>query len=95
MSQKQKGVSVMTEAQEQVIKENGHLVPLAALPDGDWLVGDVVPDFGPYVLTTDGRVQGVNYHYSRYHDIETVSKFGHQVHAGMPAVSQKRKGVRV
>ena len=56
-----------TSEQEAILRTNKHLEPAYKLYDGDWLVSDVNPDFGPYILTTDGLIQDVEYHYLKYH----------------------------
>jgi len=68
----------LTEEQRYILEQNRHLVPVERLGDGDWLVldnvppqSDVFPDghFGPYILTIDGKLHDVNYHYSECHGI--------------------------
>jgi hypothetical protein len=72
-----------TQAQATFLERNSHLVPVERLADGDLLCLDRMqwPEeawkntplegehFGPYVLTTDGKVQGVTYHYEREHGV--------------------------
>ena len=56
-----------TAEQEAILRNNRHLEPAYRLHDGDWLVSDTNPDFGPYILTRDGMIQGTEYHYLKYH----------------------------
>jgi hypothetical protein len=67
-----------TPQQEVLLMHNPHLVAAERLSDGDWLLLDKgsAPDrifpnghYGPYILTTDGKVQNVNYHYATYHGL--------------------------
>ena len=70
-----------TPAQQEMIAKNDHLVPVDVLADGDVLVlEDAGPLGGSYegthiakylvwVLTCDGKVQGLSYHYQNYHDV--------------------------
>jgi hypothetical protein len=76
----------LTPEQMAILARTVHLVVVEALADGDLLALDtgaanpeVFPDghFGPFILTGDGKVQDVNYHY----------RYGHGV--GVPAVSDR------
>ena len=70
--------AALTPEQQALFGKNRHLVPVSRLDDGDWLVLDnqdpgyhwALTHFGPYVLTRDGKVQDVNYHYKVYHGYE-------------------------
>ena len=74
----------LTADQAELLANNPHLTPVEVLSDGDILVLDleetnpeVFPDgFGPYILTTDGRVQGVNYHYRHSHGVAPFGPAG-------------------
>ena len=66
----------LTREQVNLLGANTHLLAVSTLEDGDLLVldtsptsPDVFPDghFGPYVLTTEGHLQDVNYHYREHH----------------------------
>jgi hypothetical protein len=65
-----------TPEQQQVLERNTHLRRVSTLEDGDLLIIDlgiadrsVFPNghFGPYVLTKEGYVQDVNFHYQMHH----------------------------
>lgn len=67
-----------TAAQERLLCDNPHLIAVERLSDGDLLVVDNQPappnffptgPYGPYVLTRDGKVQDVNYHFAVYHKV--------------------------
>jgi hypothetical protein len=72
----------MTGEQREIYVKNPHLVPAALLPDGDWLILDAGPvgangePMGPYILTRDGKVQRVNYHYRYYHGFDVPAGDG-------------------
>ena len=61
----------LTPQQINTLESCPHLDPIEVLSDGDLLVIDneSKPDYtlGPYILTKDGKIQGVDYHYSNYH----------------------------
>lgn len=67
-----------TDAQNHALNILQHILVLNTLPDGDMLVADkdaatdqrgvVIHEFGPYILTRDGALQSVPYHYHHYHD---------------------------
>ena len=68
----------LTPEQLAILARTAHLVVVEVLADGDLLVldtgtanPDVFPDghFGPYVLTGNGWLQGVNYHYRHSHGV--------------------------
>jgi hypothetical protein len=70
--------SKMTSEQKYLLDKNPHLIPVSRLDDGDWLVLDSegpkgqpgsIDLYGPYILTLDGKVQEVNYHFAKYHDV--------------------------
>ena len=67
----------MTAAQKQLLDANLHLFAVARLEDGDLLVVDMQPaetfpngHYGPYVLTKNGYLHDVNYHYGKYHAVD-------------------------
>lgn len=74
----------LTEAQGCTLGKNLHLVFASMLDDGDCLILDsdgpdhrslqylYAPHYGPYVLTTDGKVQDVNYHYATHHGLKVA-----------------------
>lgn len=61
----------LTSQQVSALEGKPHLNPIEVLSDGDLLMTDneSKPDYplGPYILTKDGKIQDVNYHYSNYH----------------------------
>ncbi len=57
----------LSPGQVGVLENNPHLIPRDMLPDGDMLVSDRDQEFGPYILTRDGAVQDIPYHYEQYH----------------------------
>lgn len=66
----------LTRHQLRVLNDNDHLVHGGQLDDGDLLVLDKLAGAGPYVLTRDGKVQGVDYHYHRHHAFPMLSEEG-------------------
>lgn len=68
-----------TPEQLLVLGKNSHLVFASMLGDGDCLILDsggpgsqtlqylYAPHYGPYVLTKDGKIQDVNYHFATHH----------------------------
>ena len=58
----------MTSEQRAVLADTPYLVALDELPDGDLLVEDK-DGYGPYILTRDGKVQEVKYHYHIWHKL--------------------------
>ena len=65
--------ATFTEDQAKFLVENSHIVSLARLPDGDWLVADLANDvdgYGPYVLSRDGRMDWINNHYISEHGVD-------------------------
>lgn len=72
-------VDKLTDYQYKFLKDNDHLAAVSFLDDGDVLVLDLVaarerPEghFGPYVLTGEGKLQLVNYHYAVGHQLKEV-----------------------
>jgi len=68
-----------SQAQINLLARNDHLVAVEVLTDGDLLVLDTGTanleafldgHFGPYILTRNGRLQGVNYHYRHGHRVD-------------------------
>lgn len=57
----------LTIEQWEVFVNCSHLTLASRLEDGDVLVLDENELFGPYVLTRDGKVQDVYWHYQKYH----------------------------
>jgi hypothetical protein len=57
----------LSQVQVGILEKNPHLIPRDILPDGDMLVSDQDQEFGPYILTRDGTVHDVEYHYDKYH----------------------------
>ncbi len=69
----------LTPCQLGILARAVHLVVVEVLADGDLLVLDtgaanpaVFPDghFGPFILTGDGKIQDVNYHYRHSHGVD-------------------------
>ena len=70
-----------TPQQQELLAANDHFIPAAILDDGDVLIlEDAGPLGGPYegghiakylvyLLTRDGKVQGLSYHYQNYHEL--------------------------
>jgi len=70
-----------TPAQQEMLGKNSYFIPADILSDGDVLIlQDAGPMGGPYegrhiakylayVLTRDGKVQGLSYHYQNYHEL--------------------------
>ncbi len=71
-----------TKYQFEILEKCPHFIPIAKLPDGDILVVDKTTiaasdhfitgasHYGPYVVTLNGFVQDINYHYAKYHNLE-------------------------
>jgi hypothetical protein len=68
----------ITVSQETLLVNNPLFVVASYLDDGDLLILDTTPTdspvfidghFGPYVLTREGYVQNVHYHYRRNHGL--------------------------
>lgn len=67
--------------QQELITANDHFFPAAILDDGDLLIlqhagpmggpyeGGHIAKYLVYVLTRDGKVQGISYHYEHHHDL--------------------------
>ena len=73
----------MTRGQSKFLYKNkDHLKAVAELVDGDILVVDlgascdrrgiVTSEFGPYILTKDGGLHSVPWHYHHYHGMTDV-----------------------
>ena len=65
-------LAACTPAQEKILKEYTHFIPVEMLSDGDILVLDRDSDpetlcLGPYVVMKNGFIQDINYHYRLYH----------------------------
>ena len=75
----------LTYRQRAVIGSTTHLQVLEILPDGDALVADLgtaISDsfpghFGPYILTKNGLIQDIHYHYSNFHGLN-LPYFGYE-----------------
>jgi len=71
-----------TSKQAKFLRENmTHLEMVSMLDDGDMLIVDTGKPmdsswnnghYGPYVLTTDGKLQDVNYHYAHEHSVGNI-----------------------
>lgn len=70
-----------TKQQQKVLDDNKCFVVASVLEDRDLLILDTTPvyehidgvtskPFGPYILLKNGWVQGVNYHYRFYHQVD-------------------------
>ena len=65
-------LAACTPAQEKILKDYTHFIPVEMLSDGDILVLDRDCDpetlrLGPYVLMQNGFIQDVTYHYRTNH----------------------------
>jgi hypothetical protein len=65
-------LAACTPAQEKILKDYTHFIPVEMLSDGDILVLDRDCDpetlrLGPYVLMQNGFIQDVTYHYRANH----------------------------
>jgi len=70
-----------TTEQQELLANNAHFIPVAILDDGDVLIfqgagpmggpyeGGYIAKYLAYVLTRDGKIQGVSYHYENCHDV--------------------------
>jgi hypothetical protein len=68
-----------TSSQAKFLRDNmSHLEMVSMLEDGDMLIVDNGKPmdstwnnghYGPYILTREGHLQDVNYHYSKYHSV--------------------------
>ena len=65
-----------SKSQIDLLAKNRHFESLSMLDDGDLLVVDIATttttDARPYVLTRDGRVQSIQYHYRYSHRITVL-----------------------
>ena len=73
-----------TPEQQQLLADNDHFIPAAILDDGDLMIlqdagpmggpyeGEHIAKYLPYVLTRDGKVQGLSYHYQNYHEVGAI-----------------------
>ena len=71
----------ITDEQQKILDRNTYFKPASFLDDGDLLVlvlamhGREITEGGwpaiyrPYVLTVNGKVQGISYHHCHYHDL--------------------------
>lgn len=66
----------LSKAQKALLDSSSHLLAVSCLDDNDLLVLDLGKPqteswnnghYGPYVLTVNGDLQDVNYHYAHYH----------------------------
>ena len=74
---------VITDEQQYLLDKNPQFEPVSFLDDGDLLVlqktspltapyeGGSLATYRPYIITLDGRVQGVSYHHERYHSLDS------------------------
>jgi len=65
-------LAACTPAQEKILKEYTHFIPVEMLSDGDILVLDRDSDpetlcLGPYAVMKNGFIQEIDYHYRLYH----------------------------
>ena len=74
----------ITDEQQYLLDKNPQLEPVSFLDDGDLLVlqktspltapyeGGSLATYRPYIITLDGRVQGVSYHHEHYHALDDL-----------------------
>ena len=83
-----------TPEQQELLDQNAYFIPAAIFDDGDILIlddagpmggryeGSHIAKYYPWVLTRDGEIQGISWHYQNRHDLASPLEDRHPLEPG-------------